>query len=212
VLISICYIINAIVYAFFSKIKPPALNLHSPVIDTKDGYKDFMTVHELMLDFFSIHCIPGFLCLLLKNSRYVEDLDQIQSFFSVNCWMSLIQTSFIFIVMFPNRVDDSKSVCFNNCMPKFVNFAFYVGFFVMPILAMIFNLRSMFWYDLHTIKPVMLLIFWIEVALIIWEAIAMYNCIIEVAEGNIKERDGYNILAELNEKILYHPDDQSGNR
>ena len=77
---------------------------------------------------------------------------------------------------------------------------------------MIFNLRSMFWYDIHTIKPVMLLIFWIEVALIIWEAIAMYNCIIEVAEGNIKERDGYNILAELNEKILYHPDDQSGNR
>jgi len=75
VLISICYIINAIIYALISKIKAPTLNIHSAVIDTFDGYKDFMTVHELMLDFFSDHCIPGFLCLLLKNSRYVEGLD-----------------------------------------------------------------------------------------------------------------------------------------
>jgi len=48
----------------------------------------------------------------------------------------------------------------------------------MPILVMIFNLGSMFWYDLNTIKPVMLFIFWVQVALIIWEAIDFYAAII----------------------------------
>ena len=48
----------------------------------------------------------------------------------------------------------------------------------MPILVMIFNLGSMFWYDLNTIKPVMLFIFLVQVALIIWEAIDFYAIII----------------------------------
>jgi len=51
----------------------------------------------------------------------------------------------------------------------------------MPMLVMIFSLGSMFWYDLNTMKPVMLLIFWVQVALIYWEARGMYGAIIGVA-------------------------------
>ena len=113
---TISYIINAFLYALISKIKTTAVYIHCPTLDTKDGYKDFMTVNELLLDFFSAPCVPVFLCFFLKNSRYVEGFETIQSFCTINCWMSLLQISFVFIALFPDRVDAEKTVCCNNLM------------------------------------------------------------------------------------------------
>ena len=194
---TISYIINAFLYALISKIKTTAVYIHCPTLDTKDGYKDFMTVNELLLDFFSAHCVPGFLCFFLKNSRYVEGLEPIQSFCTINCWMSLLQISFVFIALFPDRVDAEKTVCCNNLMQNIINVALHVGFFLMPFLVIIFNLGSIFLNDLNTIEPLMLLIFWEQVILVIWEAAGIYGALVgELANEVNDDQTGYEVIAK----------------
>jgi len=166
---TISYIINAFLYALMSKLKTAAVYLHCNTLDTKDGYKDFMTTNELLLDFFSIHCVPGFLCFFLKNSRYVEGLETIQSFCSINYWMSLLQISSVFITLFSDRVNAEKSENYNNRMQNIIKVCLHLGFFLIPILVIFFNLGNIFLNDLDTIKPLMLLIFWEQAILIIWE-------------------------------------------
>ena len=67
----------------------------------------------------------------------------------------------------------------------------------MPILVIIFNLGSIFLNDLNTIEPLMLLIFWEQVILVIWEAAGIYGALVgELVNEVNDDQTGYEVIAK----------------